>query len=650
MLRRIIPLAVFILAILSCSTQRRMAQIRRESSKATLTLAEERVLPDVPVGMETRPKDTLKIREDDGREILIMRAVRDEDGEMVATDVIQAAVVTARFRNVAERHGKVDLRFLVTVPAGMLDSKWQIRMTPEMTILDETLGLEPVVITGRDYRKAQLRGYQRYERFVQSIVTDTTKFIRLHELEVFLERNLPDIYSLRNDTTYISDEQYASLFGVTEQEAVDHYTNQFAASLNRSRIARKDKMFSKYVKVPIVTEGLRLDTVMTSADGDFIYEYVQTIHTAPKLRKVDIRLSGAIFEEEKAIYDIPESEPLTFYISSLSTFIEDRDRYLSTVLERKVEANTACYIVFSQGRSDINLSLGGNSSEMSRIKENILSLMENEKYDLDSIIVTSSASPEGLETHNIRLSQQRSASIASYLKDYMKHCTDSIRLVRGFEIDENGNVKNWEAADVPFISRSGGENWAMLDALVRDDDEMSAASKEDYFTLYGITDRDSREKALKLKPYSLYIREHLYPRLRTTRFDFHLHRKGMLKDTVHSTIPDTTYANGLQALRDRDYETAVTLLRPYRDFNSAVAFCSMDYNASAMEILESLEQTPKVRYMEAILFSRAGDDEKAVQFYHNACKEDPSLVHRGNLDPEISALISKYGLNREEYE
>lgn len=648
MIRRIITASAVLMAILSCSTQKKVVTIRKSNATATLALAEDRALPDIATGIGKPRKDTLKIVEDDGREILIMKAVRNEDGDMVATDVIQAAVVTARFRNVAERHGKVDLKFLVTVPSSMMDGKWQVRMTPEMHILEDSVSLEPVVITGKDYRKAQLRGYQRYERFVQSIITDTTRFIRLHELEVFLERNLHELYLLKNDSTFISDEQYESIYGITQKEAVDHYTNQFAANLNRSRMARKDRMFSKYVRVPIVTEGLRLDTVIVSSNGDFNYEYTQTVNTVPKLKKVDISLSGAIYEEEKSIYDIPESSPLTFYISSLSTLMDERERYLSTVVERRIEANTACYVAFAQGKSAIDLSLGSNGSEMARIKENLASLIDNEKYDLDSIIVTSSASPEGNESSNVRLSEQRSRSIAAYLNRFMEHYQDSVSRERGFEVDEEGRIKHYSETRIPFISRSGGENWQMLDALVRDDREMTGPEKEKYNAVLVTADKDTREKLLQQLNSYRYIREHLYPRLRTTRLDFHLHRKGMVKDTVHTTVLDTVYAKGLDAIRERDYEAAVTLLRPYRDFNTAVAFCSLDYNLSALEILNELEQTPKVLYMKAILYSRIGEEETAVQCYHDACKDDPSLIHRGNLDPEISVLIERYGLNNRE--
>ena len=51
--------------------------------------------------------------------------------------------------------------------------------------------------------------------------------------------------------------------------------------------------------------------------------------------------------------------------------------------------------------------------------------------------------------------------------------------------------------------------------------------------------------------------------------------------------------------------------------------------------------------MMALLYARKGDDQNAVQSYLNACHEDRSYVFRGNLDPEINALIQRYGLNQE---
>ena len=122
----------------------------------------------------------------------------------------------------------------------------------------------------------------------------------------------------------------------------------------------------------------------------------------------------------------------------------------------------------------------------------------------------------------------------------------------------------------------------------------------------------------------------------------------MVKDTVHTTELDKNYMEGVRLLKDMDYDAAVKILGPYQDYNAAVAYMAAERNASAMLILQGLEKTPQVNYLLAILYSRNGDAQKAVQAYMDACRQDQSYVHRGNLDPEISALIKLYGLNRQE--
>ena len=641
-------MAVLLGAVLSCSTPGKVRTLRESEAAASLRLPKEP--SSLPEYMPVQPRrDTLKVRDDDGRELLIMKAVRDDNGEMVASDVIDAAYVTATFRNVAERHGKIDLEFQVVVPESMQDSKWQLRLYPDMFILGDSLRLDGVIVTGRDYRKAQLRGYQQYEKFLSTIISDSTRFINLRQLEIFLRRNIPALYAMRTDSTEVSDERFASVYGTTEQEAVEHYTNRTAVRLNERRKARREKMYRRYVKSPIVTEGLRLDTVMRAVNGDFIYNYVQTIATRPQLRKVDIWLSGSIWESDRLVYDVPRSGPLTFYISSISTLADPRERYLKRVIERRVEANTACYVDFAQGRSEVIETLGNNAGEIGRIKGNLAELMENRTFDLDSIVVTASASPEGQLRANGALAQRRSEAVSRYFDSYIRHYRDSLDAESGFLVDEQGTVSRpREHTPIPFISRNGGENWTMLDALVERDETLSEAQKEEYRRIRGTADADRREKALSGTSMYRHLRENLYPRLRTVRFDFHLHRKGMVKDTVHTTELDTLYMAGVQAIRDRDYRRALEILRPYRDYNTAVACCLLDYNASAMAILAPLERTPQVDYLLAILFSRRGEDGKAVQHYLDACRRDPSYRHRGNLDPEISALIKTYDLNKEE--
>ena len=114
--------------------------------------------------------------------------------------------------------------------------------------------------------------------------------------------------------------------------------------------------------------------------------------------------------------------------------------------------------------------------------------------------------------------------------------------------------------------------------------------------------------------------------------------------TPDSTQIDTTYRRGVRALLERDYKTAVALLKPYRDYNSAVALSALDYNATALDVLQGCEPLPKVDYLRAILHARRGEDREAVECYMRACARERSFVHRGNLDPEIAGLIKLYNL------
>jgi hypothetical protein len=86
-----------------------------------------------------------------------------------------------------------------------------------MFVLGDSLRLEPVVITGDAYRKAQLKGYEQYDKFLSKIIDDSTAFINVRQLEIFLKRNIPELYSYKTDSTYVSDEEFLSVYGVSEK-------------------------------------------------------------------------------------------------------------------------------------------------------------------------------------------------------------------------------------------------------------------------------------------------------------------------------------------------------------------------------------------------------------------------------------------------
>ena len=644
---------LILLLLFSCAGPSKLQTVQNRQLAARLALSRSELAEERQV-IRSGDHDTIKVVDAEGKnELILMKAVRDEaSGEMVASEVIDAAVITARFRNVAERHGRVDLRFEVIVPEEMMDTKWQLVFNPDMFILQDSIRLEPVLITGAEFRKAQLRGYELYDKYLRSIITDSTKFVDWRNLNIWIARNIPELYRFKTDSSFVDEDDFHSAFGPSGRDALRHYTLMNLKRRNERKWSLRGEKFSELVKAPIRTEGIRLDTVLRDIEGNFVYQYTQTIHTRPKLRKVDIVLSGDIYEQDRHLYTMPRSEALTFYISSLSAFVDSRERYLTRVLERRAAVSTACYVDFAQGKSDIDLSLGHNAEETGRIRGNILELLRNESFDLDSIVIAASASPEGSIAANGALSERRAAAVAGYFSAFIRHYRDSVRRYGGFSmtVDEKGRerVTRQEIPDIPFHSRSNGENWPFLSVLVDEDTVLTAADKRLYMKQLEISDLDEREKRLQGLPFYRHLREQLYPRLRTVRFDFFLHRKGMVKDTVHTTELDTVYMRGIQHLKDHEYTQALSCLRDYRDYNTAIAYVSLDYNASAMAILQELKRTPPVNYMLALLYARNEDDQKAVQCYMDACREDHSYVFRGNLDPEIHILIQRYGLNKQE--
>ncbi len=641
----------------SCARQNKISLVRSGKVSPALDLS-AKVPPDTSVGSRALPeRDTLKVTGPDGREVYVMNAVLDEDsGEMVATERLAAAVVTARFSNVAERGGTVDLRFSITVPAAMIDSYWQLRFHPEMHVLGDSARLDDIIITGSRYRERELRGYEQYRRFLSRIVTDSTEFIDYRDLEIFMERNLPGVYAFRNDSSYVTDWEFRSGFGVGAMDAVEHYTRKMALRRNERLKSRKGKMYSRYVKSPPVIGGIRLDTVIASGCGDFVYDYVQTLRVRPGMRKADISFSGEVLEYGRKLHDVPETEPLTFYISSLSALVDPVEKYVKRVITRNASVTEHRRIAFALGSSEIDSDIEDNALEIAGVESTLRKLVTDPLYELDSVTVVSFASPEGDAGYNARLSRSRAESVSRYFNSFLSDLRDSLEAEKGIELAISGEMLSAVASkgpawqDIVFVPRAGGENWDSLDAMVCSDTLLTQEQKSVYFDSSSESSADARESFLRRQDFYPVIRERYYPELREVRLDFALSRKGMIRDTVTTTQLDTVYMRGVQCIRDYDYDTALSLLAPYADLNTAVAYLALDRNRSAFGILSGMEKTPAVNYMLALVYSRFGEDGNAVEHYLQACRQDRAFVNRGNLDPEISTLIRKYSLEKILYE
>ena len=619
MCSRTIWLTLILFAVVSCYSGKKLQKIRSGDTSIHLTVSEEEEIED-------EEDECIDVTADNVTgEPFLMNAVLDGDtGEMVASDVIRSSKVVARFRNVPERLGYVSISFDVIVPSEMSDSRWQLKLFPSMQIQSDTVQLDPVFITGKEYRAGQMRGYQRYNNFLSSIITDTTDFIRMGQLEIFLQRYFPETYAMKSDTTIVSDLAAESLFGVSQYEALHHYTKHLKLKINQRRKSRLEMMYDKYITDPIMKTGIRLDTVLVSEGGDFIYRYEHTFRSRPSLKKVNVMLKGKVYERGECIYSLPFPDELTFYISSLSSMADLSPRYRTVILDRAVHDSVYVKIDFRKGSAIVDSSSLRNRMELNRVRKCISDISSDSCLGLDSLVITATCSPEGTYRYNRKLSIARSKSVSELIADYIPESW--VKLIR--------------TSCLP-------ENWDMFRTLVAKDDVLDQSDKIRILRLTdNLSDPDAVELSLSRMAKYGYLKDSVYTKLRTVSFDFHLHRIGMHKDTVHTTELDSVYMSGLEALKELDYMRAVAVLKPYADYNAALAYASADCNHSALAILDSIGETDaRVCYLKALVLSRLGKYNEALKCFERSVKYDPYMVHRANLDPEMYRIISKRTFN-----
>ena len=198
--------------------------------------------------------------------------------------------------------------------------------------------------------------------------------------------------------------------------------------------------------------------------------------------------------------------------------------------------------------------------------------------------------------------------------------------------------------------RTVPEDWDKLRRLIVSDENFKGDKSAIVRFIDQENDPDRREWLIRsrYKKEYAYMFDNLYPVMRAVDFRFSLSRRGMKQDTVYTNEPDTTYARAVEYLEKRKYAQALEILRPYEDVNTAIAYMSLGYDKAALRIFEKSSQTAEIQYMQAILQARLGNEEKAVRLLLGAVDMNAQMKFRANLDPELSVLVKKYGLFKED--
>lgn len=372
-----------------------------------------------------------------------------------------------------------------------------------------------------------------------------------------------------------------------------------------------ERFYNNKYNLFIQNPTARLDTIIKKR-AHFEYYYSQDVLAEDESRRIGLGLSGKVFALDKSTYNLPLSDTIKYVVSSMMQFVDRTPRFKRKIVERKALSFEKANITFQTGNWKI-IEDGNNKKEIERISSIINSISKKESdFVVDSIVLLAGSSIDGNYKTNLELSKLRAISLQKYL---------------------SGKVAS------PMIAKWKGEDWDGLNQSLRDKD---IPNKENILSLLGRKENPDKKEMIIRRDYPLayeIIKNEIYPNLRTTNFKIHSHRKGMVKDTIHTTEIDSIYLSAIHFMECRKYSKALNILNDYSDWNTAICLMSLGYDEAAYNIFSILKEGADRNYLLAILATRLNKIEEGYKYYCRSCELDPTKKFRGALDPEIQILI-----------
>lgn len=387
--------------------------------------------------------------------------------------------------------------------------------------------------------------------------------------------------------------------------------------LNELNINRKDEIFKEIVEFPYRSDlsGLKVDTLIT-AEENVTYHYRQPWTVRPGMKNLKIVLESRAEAVDRSVFAFPPSDTLTYYIASLSQLADEslvsESRKLHKYLFDKGSAHPSY-----KTRKSYQFDKSINQDTFDKLVEAYNTYTSESEYSVDSIIIQCSVDLQGDWDSNFEQSQRRGNAISDYLRSKIS---------------------------APLVVKAKGEDWnSLVKEIQLRSDMPNAAAILDTLTNAVYPDK-TEEDIKKLYPadYKI-IREEIYPKLNRIDYFIELCRTDIEQDTVRVTYRED-YAEAIRLLKNGEYMDAIEILAAYGDYNTALCLVCMGYNDKAQGVLDRLPESPKNEYLSAIIFARKKDDNEATKRLINACKLDPDLYNRINLDSEVSELVNRRNL------
>ena len=258
--------------------------------------------------------------------------VVDEDGEAVALLKAQEVRVVAKTRMLAERDGKIQIDFLITMPRELQGNVQSFMITPIMHRKGKNIELEPLQVRGGLFSKLQERNYWRYSKFRTKLV------------------------------------------------------NRRKGNLSAEDTARLKEAFHRFVQFPYLDKS-RFDSILNDKEK-ITYYYTQDVKVEEDDKQLFISLAGRVNALDGSSYVVPANDTLQFNISSMLTFVQPITRYMTKIIEKYAVVNDRNYLTFKVNNTKIMDSLGNNAQNLAQIRELMHTLLYQHEFYVDSIVLT----------------------------------------------------------------------------------------------------------------------------------------------------------------------------------------------------------------------------------------------------------------------
>ena len=302
----------------------------------------------------------------------------DKDGELDITLTVDEVVVKTKFRNIAERNGKVGLKFNISIPKSLQDKYYNVLISPRLFIgRKDTIPqlIEPLLI----------RGY---------------------------------IYAS------ISDRQ---------QQLADKYRLLYKSRgvLN----AKNDSLLTSKTITTVQGRSMLLDTILSTPDN-IVYTYIHELPIKEDITKVFITIGGEVVSIDNTSYKLPQVDTIQYNLSTLNKFIDLRPRYIEKIVSKYAVVEDKRSILFKIGKTYVIDTLGDNKAEFAKIYSLLDSMFVQDEFIIDSIKLIAGSSPDGSVHTNKQYAQARVEALSKYLIKGAK--IDSLEeLIKPTSIGEN---------------------------------------------------------------------------------------------------------------------------------------------------------------------------------------------------------------------